>query len=55
MGYNVADIINKAIKIALRRRTIYEKIGQEKYDILSIKIISTVLIKEVDRTVNPLT
>ena len=51
MGYNVADIINKAIKIALRRRTIYEKIGQEKYDILSIKIISTVLIKEVDRTI----
>ena len=51
MGYNVADIINKAIKIAIRRKTIYENIGQEKCDIVSIKIISKVLIKEVDRTI----
>ncbi|SPF55557.1 conserved hypothetical protein [Candidatus Desulfosporosinus infrequens] len=51
MGYNVADIINKAVKIAIRRRTIYENIGQEKCDNLPVKIISKVLLKEVDRTI----
>ena len=49
MGYNVADIINKAIKIAIKKRTIYENIGQEKCDIPSIKIISTVLIKQINK------
>ena len=51
MGYNVADIINKAIKIAIKKRTIYENIGQEKCDIPSIKIISTVLIKQINKTI----
>lgn len=51
MGYNVADIIDKAVNIAIRRRTIYEKIGQEKCDILSIKVISKVLVKESDKTI----
>lgn len=51
MGYNVADIIDKAVTIAIRRRTIYEKIGQEKCDILSIRIISKVLVKEIDKSI----
>lgn len=51
MGYNVADIIEKAVKITMRRRTIYEKIGQEKCDILSIKVISKVLVKQIDKTI----
>lgn len=51
MGYNVTDIINKAINISTRRRSIYEKIGLEKCDILSIKIISTVLAKGIDKTI----
>ncbi|EGW36292.1 hypothetical protein [Desulfosporosinus sp. OT] len=51
MGYNVADIIDKAIDISIRRRKIHENIGQEKCDILSIKIMSNVLIKEMDRTI----
>lgn len=51
MGYNVGDIIDKAINISKKRRTIYEKIGQEKCDILSINIISKVLVKEVDKTI----
>lgn len=51
MGYNVADIIDKAITISIRRRTIYEKIGQEKCDILSIKIIAKVLVKEINKTI----
>jgi hypothetical protein len=51
MEYKVADIINKAVDIASRRRTIYENMGQEKSDVLPIKILSKVLIKEVDRTI----
>ena len=51
MGYNVTDILNKAVTIAIKRRTIYETIGQENRDILSIKIMSNVLIKELDKTI----
>lgn len=51
MGYNVADIIEKTINIAVRRRAIYENIGQEKGDILPIKIISKVLVKQLDKTI----
>jgi hypothetical protein len=51
MGYNVIDLINKAINIAIRQKGIYEKIGREKSDIPSIKIISKVLIKEVDKNI----
>lgn len=51
MGYNVIDLIDKAINIAARRRSIFENIGQEKCDIPSIKIISKVLAKEVTTTI----
>ncbi|KGK88652.1 hypothetical protein DP73_12150 [Desulfosporosinus sp. HMP52] len=51
MGYNVADIIEKAINIAVRRRAVYEKIGQDKAEILSIKILTKVLNKEVNKTI----
>ena len=51
MGYNVTDILDKAVTIALKRRTIYKTIGQENRDILSIKIMSNVLIKELDKTI----
>ena len=51
MGYNVADIIEKAINIAKKRKTLYKNIENKKDSILGIKIISRVLIKEVDRTI----
>lgn len=51
MGYNVADIIEKAVNIAVRRRAVYEKIGQDKAEILSIKILTKVLSKEVNKTI----
>ena len=51
MGYNVTDVINKAIKIAIRKKDIYESVGQNKCDITSIKIMSKVLTKEIDRTI----
>lgn len=51
MGYNVTDVINKAIKIAIRKKDIYESVGKNKCDIPSIKIMSKVLTKEIDRTI----
>ncbi|KLU65296.1 MULTISPECIES: hypothetical protein [Desulfosporosinus] len=51
MGYNVEDIIEKTIKIAVRRRAIYENIRQDKSDIVSVKIFSSVLAKQMDKTV----
>lgn len=51
MGYNVTDIINKAINITIRKKTIYESVGQIKCDIPSIEIMSKVLIKQMDRTI----
>lgn len=51
MAYNVADIIEKAVNIAVRRRAVYQKIGQDKGDILSIKILTKVLSKEVNKTI----
>lgn len=51
MGYNIVDIIDKGINIAIRRKVIFEKIGKNRCDIPTMKILSTVLIKEVDRTI----
>jgi hypothetical protein len=51
MGYSVMDLIDKAINIAVRRKAIFENIEQEKCDVPSIKIISKVLAKEVDTTI----
>jgi len=51
MGYNVIDIIDKAINIAVRRKTEYENIGKEKCDTQSIRIMSIVLAKEADKTI----
>lgn len=52
MGYNIIDIINKSMDISRRRKNIYISIGKEKSDIPSIKIMSVVLIKEIDRTLD---
>lgn len=51
MGYNIIDVIDKAINIAKRRKTIFETIGEEKCNIPSMKIISKVLVKEVDKAI----
>lgn len=50
MGYNVIDIINKAINIALRRKAEYEDIGK-KCNKQSIKIMSVVLMKQLDKSI----
>lgn len=51
MGYNVIDLINKAINISIKKKSIYKQIGQQKSDILSIKIVITTLIKQIDKTI----
>jgi hypothetical protein len=52
MGYNIIDIINKVINIAIRRKTIFQNIGQSKCDIPSINIMSKVLVKQIDKTIH---
>ena len=51
MGYNVIDIIDKGIDIAQRKKVIYENLGKEKVDIPSLKIISKILVKEIDANI----
>lgn len=51
MGYNVSDIIDKTVNITIRRRSIYKNIEEENFDNVSIKIISKVLIKQMDKTI----
>lgn len=51
MGYNIIDIINKAINIANKRKELYIKIGKEKSNISAMKILSKILIEQVDKTI----
>lgn len=51
MGYNIIDIINKASNIANRRKELYMKIEKEKSNIPSMKILSKILIEQVDKTI----
>ncbi|MBU3100095.1 MULTISPECIES: hypothetical protein [Clostridium] len=52
MGYNVIDLINKSINIAIRKKDIYESIGQIKCDIPFIETMSKVLAKEISNSIN---
>lgn len=51
MGYNVIDLINKAIDISIKKKAIYEHIGQRKCDIPSMEMVSTILIKQINNTI----
>ncbi|MBC8060890.1 MAG: hypothetical protein H7Y18_09510 [Clostridiaceae bacterium] len=51
MGYNVIDLIDKAIKVSIRKKEIYKSIGKENCDIPSIQIMSKVISKEIDKTI----
>jgi hypothetical protein len=51
MGYNVIDILNKGIDVNLKRKAMIESIRQKKCDIPSMKVMSNVLIKQVDKTI----
>ncbi|PRR81985.1 hypothetical protein [Clostridium vincentii] len=51
MGYNVIDLINKAINISIRKKAIYDNIRQQKRDIPYMEIVLTVLIKQIQKTI----
>ncbi len=51
MAYDANDIIDKAVNIALKRKSIYENVKQQNKDIYSITILSKVLIKDVEKTI----
>jgi hypothetical protein len=51
MGYNIIDVVDKAINIANRKKAIYEDISKNNSNNPSIKMLSKVLIKEVDQTI----
>lgn len=50
MGYNVIDLIDKAINVSIKKKSIYENI-QKKCDITSIEIVSEILIKQINNTI----
>lgn len=51
MGYNVIDLIDKSINIDIKKKAVYESVGQRKCDIPSIEIMSKVLAKEISKTI----
>ncbi|AOR23647.1 hypothetical protein [Clostridium taeniosporum] len=51
MGYNVIDIIDKAIAIEEKRKTIINNVVNENDNIPYIKVISKVLIKQLDKMI----
>jgi hypothetical protein len=52
VAYNVIDLIDKSIDIEEKRKKLYESIGRGKEDYSDIKIMSRVLIKEAEKTIN---
>lgn len=51
MGYNVIDIINKAINISNRKKAIYEIIGQKKSNIPAMAIVLKILLRQIGDTI----
>lgn len=51
MGYNVLDLLDKAINIAIRRKTIYENIAKEKSHVPAINIMAKILVTKADKTI----
>jgi hypothetical protein len=51
MGYNVIDLIDKAINISIRKKSIYKHIGQQKSDLPSMEMAITILLRQIDNTI----
>lgn len=52
MAYNVIDLIDKSIDMEERRKKLYKNIGNQQKEHSSINIMSRVLIKNIDKTIN---
>lgn len=51
MGYSIVDIIDKVIKVAERRKSLYVSIGEKNNSNPSIIVMSKVLVREADKTI----
>lgn len=51
MGYNVMDLIDKAIAIAIKKKTLYENIDKDNKNFPPINIMSKVFIARNDKTI----
>lgn len=51
MGYNIKDILDKAILISSKRKAEYKAITDKKADEPSIKVMSLVLTRQEDKTI----
>lgn len=51
MSYNVIDLIDKAIKVCIRKKALYEDIAKRKCEIPSIEIVASILIKQINKTI----
>lgn len=52
MGYNVMDLIDKAINIAKRRKTIFESIAENKDYLPAVNIMAKVLASKSTKTIS---
>ena len=50
LGYNIIDIIDKAIAIAYKRKELYTEISKQNHQPPAVKILSKVLADNVDKT-----
>ncbi len=50
MGYNIIDIIDKAIAIAHNRKKLYIEIGDQCHQPPAVKILAKILAHNVDKT-----
>ena len=50
LGYNIIDIIDKAIAIAYKRKELYTEISNQNHQPPAIKILAKVLADNVDKT-----
>jgi hypothetical protein len=50
LGYNIIDIIDKAIAIAYKRKDLYTEISNQSCQPPAVKILSKVLANTVDKT-----
>lgn len=51
MGYNVMDLIDKAIAITIKKKTLYENIDKDNQNFPPINIMSKVFIARNDKTI----
>ena len=51
MGYNAIDLLDKSIFIANKRKEIYTKIGEKNTSNTALLLISKVLVKNVEKSI----